>query len=107
MGESPQHGESLPDRVRARRQPLVRQGFPAGEARHAVRREERAEPGRQVLGLPGRGRDREHEAGGAVRGQHGRQHRPQRRRRDQVFPGERRGAQDSARLEFRTRDHVM
>ena len=68
VGEPPQHGEPLPDRVRARRQPLVRQGLPAGEARHAVRGEERAEPGRQVLGLPGRGRDGEHEPGGAPGG---------------------------------------
>ena len=45
VGQPPQHGEPLPDRVRARRQPLVRQGLPAGEERHAVRREERAQSG--------------------------------------------------------------
>ena len=63
VGEPAQHGEPLPHRVRTRRQPLVRQGLPTGEKRHAVRRQERAEPGRQVLRLPGRGRDREHEPG--------------------------------------------
>ena len=91
VGEPPQHGEPLPDRVRARRQPLVRQGLPAGEVRHAVRREERAQSGGEVLGLPSRGRDREHESGplslrtGPVAPRKGgRQHRAQRRRCHQV-----------------------
>ena len=126
VGEPPQHGEPLPDRVRARRQPLVRQGLPAGEARHAVRGQERAEPGRQVLGLPGRGRDGEHEsrgalplcigllrarrlrAGPAAPGQRGRQHRAQRRRRHQVDAGRARaGRAGAGRLWAgrRARDH--
>ena len=81
------------------------QGFPAGEARHAVGREKGAERGRQVVGLPGRGRDREHEPGGApvrAAGQRGRQHRPQRRRRDQVFTGEGGGLAVRGRAERRS-----
>ncbi len=121
VGEPPQHGDPLPYRVQARRQPLVRQGLPAGEVRHAVGREEGAERGRQVVGLPGRGGDREHEPGGArLRAAHqrGRQHRPQRRRRDQVFAGERGNLAARARpgvgrrpalrdrADFRARDHA-
>ena len=83
VGQPAQHGQPLPDRVRARRQPLVRQRLPAREADHPVRGQERAQRGGQILGLAGRGRDRQHELarlGGQRRGEHG----PQGRRRDEV-----------------------
>ena len=91
VGQPPQHGDPLSDGVQARRQPLMGQGLPAREVGHAVGREKGAERGGQVFGLPGRGRDREHEPRGApgrAARQRGRQHRPQRRRRDEVLTGE-------------------
>jgi len=85
MGEPPQHRDALADGVGPRRQPLVRQRLPAREARHAVGGQERTQPVDQVVRLTGRRRDRQHEA--ASLGQRRGQHRPQRRRRDQVRPG--------------------
>ena len=66
MSQAAQHRDPLAHRVRARRQPLVRQRLPAGEAGDGIRRQECAKRGRQVLGLPrGRGHG-EHEPAGAV-----------------------------------------
>ncbi len=82
-----QHGDPLADGVRAGREPLVRQGLPAGERGDRGRRQERAQRRGQVFGLPrGRGH-REHEPAGAARGpgrQGGGDQRAQRRGRDEV-----------------------
>ena len=56
-----QHSDSLPDRVGARGQALVRQRFPAGEAGDAAVGQEGSERRRQVLGFAGGRGDGEHE----------------------------------------------
>jgi len=95
MSQAAQHRDPLAHRVRTRRQPLVRQRLPAGEAGDGIGRQECAKRGRQVLGLPrGRGHG-EYEPAGAVpagsgvrAADAGRERRddqrPQRWRRDEV-----------------------
>jgi Acyl-CoA dehydrogenase, N-terminal domain/Acyl-CoA dehydrogenase, middle domain len=87
MGKAAEDRDSLAYRVQPRRQPLVRQRLPAGEARHRIRRQERAKRRGQVIGLPGGRGHREHEPAGAADhagGQGSDQQRPQRRRRDEI-----------------------
>lgn len=63
VGEAAQHREAAADGVRAGREPLVRQRLPGGELRDGVLlagRDEGAQRGGEVLGLPAGGGDREH-----------------------------------------------
>jgi hypothetical protein len=87
-----QHRDPLPDRVRARGQPLVRQRLPAGKGGHRFRRQQRTERRGQVLGLAGGRGHGEHEAAAALRrgvtlGDQRRQQGAQRGRGDQVALG--------------------
>ena len=87
MGEAAQHGDPLPDCVGPRRQPLVRQGLPAGERGDRGRRQERAQRRGQVLGLARGGGHREHEPAGTARDpgrERGGNHGAQGRRCDEV-----------------------
>src|SRR5271156_656339 len=110
-GEPPQHRDPPPDRVGLRGEPLVRQGFPAGEAGHAARGKERAQGRGQVFGLAGGGGDREHEAVRSVSltGQRGGEHRPEGRRRDEIFSGGGGGVSPDLwnSVGFRTRDYFV
>ncbi len=73
--------------VRTGREPLVRQGLPAGEHGDRVRRHQGAQRVGQVFGLPRGSGDREHEPAGAAGGtgrQRGRDQRAQCLRGDDV-----------------------
>ena len=111
VGEPPQHRDPPPDRVGLRGEPLMRQGFPAGEASHAARWKEGAQGRGQVFGLAGGGGDREHEAVRSVglTGQRGGEHRPEGRRRDEIFSGEGGGVSPDLwdSVGFRTRDYFV
>ncbi len=65
-----EHGKPLADSVRTWREPFVRERLPCGEARHRVSSKQRAQCGRQVLGLTAGGGDSEDETrrgGGCAR----------------------------------------
>ena len=57
VGQPAQYGQPPPDGVRARRQPLVRQRLPRRVHRDRVGRQQPAQRGGQVVGLPGGGGD--------------------------------------------------
>jgi hypothetical protein len=66
MRQPAQHREPLPDRVRAGRQPFVRQGFPARERHDGVRAEQVGQDRCQFLGDAAGRRDHEHRPVGAA-----------------------------------------
>ena len=90
VGQPAQHGQPAPDRVRAGREPLVRQRLPGRVDRHLVRRQQAAQRGGEVVGLAAGGGDGEHRpagAAGSVGGRDGGDHeRAQRGRRGEVEP---------------------
>jgi hypothetical protein len=79
VGQPAQHGQPPAHRVRARRQPLVRQRLPGREHRDPLRPDQVADGRGQHLGLATGGGHREHRTtcGGGQRRDH---HRPGRRR---------------------------
>ena len=76
IGERAEDREAAPDGVRARREPLVRQGLPAGQHGDGVAAEQVRRGRAEVLRLPVRGGDGE---GGAAAGEQGGEERAQRR----------------------------
>ena len=64
-----QDRQSLPDRVRARREPFVGKRLPAGVDRNPVRVDQAAKGRREILGLPAGARDRQDRS--ALSGQRG------------------------------------
>ena len=79
VGEPAQHGQPLPDRVGAGREPLVRQGLPARVERDLVGGQQAAQRVDQVLGLAAGAGDGQHRRARA--GQRGDGQRLERRRR--------------------------
>ena len=95
MGQPAQHGQPLPDGVRARREPLVRQGLPTGVERDLIARQQAAEGRHEVLGL----------ASGAGHGEHRRLRVRVRHRRDgQRLERGRRGERPRRRCARRHRE---
>ena len=97
-GQPAEHGEPAADGVRARAEPLVRQGLPGRVVGDVLRRQQALQGGRQLLGLPvGRG-DQQHRPVGAAPlrggGHRGGDQRTHRGRRGQV---ERRSGRARAR----------
>ena len=95
MREPAQHSEPAAARIRARRDPLVRQRLPGGEVGNPLARQQRAQGVGERFRLPGAGGDREHEPAvlAGLRsllprqaGESGGQERPERGRGGEVCP---------------------